>query len=190
MNLMHASLVRRVGALVILLLVVLLGGGAIIIPAWQTITETNDEIAHLDTQLSRLRAIAERKPIAERQLAELRRGIAADAVFWSGASSAAISANIQNTIRQSVGSGGGQVRSASDAGESTERELRKISIRISAEGPLESLQRVLAMIATSKPLLFVDALTLTATGAETLRDRPPQIAYELAVTGYTGITRP
>jgi hypothetical protein len=58
-----------------------------------------------------------------------------------------------------------------------------VRVRFSVEGTLETVRRTLAAIETSKPVMFVDSMTIMAP-ATFPPDKPPLLSLDLEVVGY------
>lgn len=175
---------RRALALAFLVLAILtvwLTAVAPLVGLWRTKLA---EIARLNEQLGPLREIAGRRPLAERQMAELRDDATLRQGLWSGVSPAAVSAAIQTTVRQAAADSGGIVRSVADASPAEDHRLLRLTVRFDAEGGLETVRKLLAVLQATRPLLFVDTLAVTAPERPATADADPSLAIRLAVSGY------
>jgi Type II secretion system (T2SS), protein M subtype b len=58
-----------------------------------------------------------------------------------------------------------------------------VRVRFSIEGTLETVERTLYAVQTSKPAMFVDSMTIAAPNSVS-RDRAPRLGLDIEVVGY------
>ena len=175
---------RRVLALSMLACLLLVSWWLVISPLIAALWDRRADIDMLSDQLGRLHAIIVRRPDLERRAVGLENKLAAEGGFWTGASVAAIAADVQDRLRQAVVGSGGRVDSTAEMRETAEHDFHKMTIHFSIEGTLDTLQKTLAAIDASTPALFVDAMTISAPVNGTARDTPPILTFDLDVAGY------
>lgn len=180
---------RRTLAVLILLVVLALGWELAIRPLAGLSLDRKAEIVLLSEQLEHLQAVASRKPGFEQQARVLQAQSAASG-YWTGPSTAAVAAAVQNLLRQVIASNGGSLKSTSEAGTAVEHGLRKVTLRFSIDGTINTVEKTLGAIETASPALFVDTLSITAPGLGLAPDRPPVLNLELAVAGYMPAAQP
>lgn len=179
-----SPLVRRLLALSILAAVVLLCWSLVIRPVIALSRDRAADIAAAAAQLDHLQLLIAHRPELERRANALRAQFAADGGFWTGLSAEAIAANVQDRLRQAVTDSGGRVKSTSGVNETTEHGFRRLTVRFSIEGTLDTVQKTLAAVETAMPALFVDSLKLAPQGREADADTPPMLDLDLDVVGY------
>lgn len=190
MTFIASAPVRRMLALAILACVLASAWSLVVWPLIGLSLDRQTDITALAAQAGRFEAMIMRKPALERQARSLQAQLAAEGGLWNGTSAPAIAAGIQERLRQAVTDSGGRVKSTSEVSEASERGLRKIGVRFSIEGTLDTLQKTLAAVETTKPALFVDGFTVETAETEAPRDRPPSLDFDLSVAGYMRPSRP
>lgn len=180
---------RRTLAVLILLVVLALGWLLAAGPLLGLSLDRRAEIARLSEQLEHLQAVAARRPGLEQQARAFQAQSAAGG-HWTGPSTAAVAAAVQNLLRQVVASSGGSLKSTSEAGTLVEHGLRKVTLRFSIDGTIGTAERTLGAIEAASPALFVDSLSITAPGGGLASDRPPVLGLELTVAGYMQAGQP
>jgi general secretion pathway protein M len=176
---------RRTAAVGVLGLLLLAGWFGIAQPmAWLWTGDAEADQAAAD-RLARLTALAQRRPVFAEQVRSLQKALADPALLWSGSSPALISAAVQAQLRQVISAAGGSVRSTTELPVVPEHGLLRVSLRVDAEGTVETLQRTLHAVEAATPILIVDDLMVTAPdGGSTEAERPPVLSIRLDVTGY------
>jgi len=180
-------LLLRVLAVAILLALPLIGWVAVARPLIGVVVERQSEIDLLSERLARLQAAIRRIPTLQKSDATNKQRLDAAGGIWTESSEAAIAATMQDRLRSAVSSTNGVVKSTSHLRGSDENGLQTVRIRFTVEGTLDTVQRTLAAIQTSRPAMFVDNMTITAPG--TIRaDKAPVLGLDLEVMGYVRIT--
>jgi general secretion pathway protein M len=183
---LHPAL-RRALALAILFAVPLVLWLAVAEPLIAVITDRQAEIATLAERMARLKATIARIPDLRRSEAESNQRLEAASGVWTGTSEAALAATVQDRLRQAVSSSDGVVKSTSHLRGADEGGLQTVRIRFSIEGSLATVEQALAVIETSRPVMFVDNMTIAAPASFSL-EMPPLLGLDLEVIGYMRTT--
>ena len=141
------------------------------------------DVETLSDQLRDLRNMERRAPLlGKREQTAIGKLKTLD-VFWSGPSEAAITASMQDIIRNAAQQSGGIVTSSAILTQSAATQHGMLAIRARVDGPLDTLVRVLSTVEAARPKLFVGSLAVSFVSPGT-RDRPPQLSFEFSVSGY------
>jgi hypothetical protein len=184
MTTLLSPLMRRLLALSILAAVVVLCWSLVVRPVIALSSDRAAEIEADTEQLDHLQLVIAHRPELERRANALHAQFAAAGGFWAGVSPAAIAASVQDRLRQAVTDSGGRVKSTSGVSETTEHGFRKLTVRFSIEGTLDTVQKTLAAVETATPALFVDSLKLAPQGRDADAETPPMLDLDLDVAGY------
>lgn len=157
---------------------------AIIQPLHGLVATRQADIAELSNQLERVKAILARRPQVDRRRAELQAQFAASRSYWTGMSPTAVAAKVQEIMRQAAAENGGRVTASTEMPSVSERGFRRITLRFSVEGSMDTLVRILAALEMASPSLFVEALNVTSGGASGSADRPVSMSIVFDVGGY------
>jgi general secretion pathway protein M len=176
--------VRRFVALSILTL--LLSGTwlYVVSPLILLVTDRQTDIDSLSEQLDHLRAIQARRPALEATTRRLHGRMTADVTVWSGPSTTAIAAAMQNLVRQATVSGGGLMKSTAELGQASEGGLRTVSVRFQIEGPITTMLTTLEAIERARPRLFVDRITVSAPSWQVGPAQQPMLLMDISILGY------
>lgn len=175
---------RRAVALAILVGVLVIVWSLAVWPLIRLAGDRQADIAVLSGRLNHLHALIARKPGLDRRLHVVQARLVKEGGFWTGASAPAIAAEVQDRLRAVVAASGGRIKSASEASEAAERGFRKITVRFRIEGTLDTLQRTLGAIDTTRPSLFVDRFIVSAPASPSDGSHPPILDLDLDVAGY------
>lgn len=181
--------VQRFLALAILAIVFVLGWQLVLSPLAGLARDREADIVSLASQLEHLNALAARRPGLDRQASLLQAQISSDGL-WTGSSTAAVTVAIQEKLRPAVTAGNGRLKSTSEAGVTVVHGLRQVGLRLSVDGTVSTLQKLLEGVETASPALFVDSITATTSGVGPAADRPPVLSLELTVVGYMPAVQP
>jgi multidrug resistance efflux pump len=177
-------------ALAILATLLLVAWTLVVRPVVELSAGRRADVAALSEQLAQLEAVAARRPELDERARLARERFTASGGFWTGASVPAVSASIQNLIRQATVASGGQLRSASEGVEMADRGFRRVTVRFGVGGTLETVQQTLAAVDRATPSLFVESVSIRSSDGGLARDRPPTLSMELGVFGYLEPSRP
>jgi hypothetical protein len=176
--------VRRILALSILTLLLAGLWLSIGLPLVMSVADPAAEIDALTEQLDHLAATQARRPGLEAAAQSLHGRMAADLSLWSGPSTTAIAAAMQNLIRQATSASGGQMKSTSELGQASDGGQRTISVRFQIEGPIGTMLDTLEAIEQAKPRLFVDRITVSAPSWQAGSDRQPMLIMDISIFGF------
>jgi general secretion pathway protein M len=174
---------RRALAVLILLAVPFVVWLAVADPLIGMVAERQSEIITQTERLARLKATIARIPELRRSEAESNQRLEAAGGIWTGTSEAALAATMQDRLRQAVSSSDGVVKSSSHLRGADENGLQTVRIRFSIEGTLATIEQTLAVIETSRPVMFVDNMTIAAPASFPV-DKPPLLGLDVEVIGY------
>jgi hypothetical protein len=177
------KVLRRALAVAILLFLPLLLWGVAADPLIRMVTDRQDEIVTLSERLARLKATIARIPALRRNVTDSTQRMEAAGGVWTGTSEAALAATLQDRLRQAVSSSEGVVKSTSHVRGADEGGLQTVRIRFSIEGTLDTVLQTLTVIENSRPVIFVDSMTIVAP-ATFSAEKPPLLGLDLEVTGY------
>jgi len=184
MTFMRGSALSRMGALGLLAALAALTWAAIIQPTIDWWLAARDTSSEQTEELHHLALVAGRRAGIEASLRELDAALSNPAIFWPGQSVPAVSAAIQGRLREIVTASGGTLRSTTDLPAAPDRGLPRVSLRLQSDGPVTALQAMLSAIEMSKPVLFVDAMTINAPDGSTALNQPPMLSIQIDVIGY------
>jgi hypothetical protein len=183
-----AVFVSRAAALGLPLVLLLLAWSLVVQPVigwWSDEQETRAELAD---QVSRLSRVAGRRGGIETALRQMHATLADPALFWIAASEPAVSALIQQRLREAVTAGGGSLRSTTDLPATPEHGLHRVTLRLQAAGTVPALQAMLQAVETTTPALFIDGITINAADSAGA-GHPPELSVELDVTGFARVSQ-
>ena len=157
-DLMENRIFRRIVA--IGLLCVLLGGALwIYLAAYFSSSERLDYLEN--TQARYAQAIGSEGTLRAR-LEELQGAATKSIALLSGESVALVGAQLQARMKQIVASAGGQLETTQMLPVSTEGALEKITVRASMTVTTNTLQKMLYVIETQRPYLYIEEIDIKA----------------------------
>jgi hypothetical protein len=180
---------KRALALAILVAVPLLIWIVAVQPLIGMVVDHQHQIVDLSERLARLKAAIARIPELKRDESAAKQRLEAAGGVWTGTSEAALAAAMQDRLREAVSKSDGVVKSTSHLRGADEQGLQTVRIRFSVEGTLDTVQRTLAVIETSKPVMFVDSMTIVAPATFPV-DKPPLLGLDMEVIGYMSKAQP
>lgn len=152
--------VRRrlaVGLLIIVLGAVWLGCVSPIIDAFANQAREREDTLAL---LSQYRAVAAQRPALDRRAAELAQADGARTVYLGAVSDGVAGATVQRHMKQALERAGAELQSTLILPVRSEDSFRRIGIRVQMTGSVEVLRKVLHLIETGQPALFIDGLEI------------------------------
>ena len=174
---------RRMLALLILMLALVLAWRGVVQPLIDMARNRQKEIAALSERLAQLRAIIARIPVLRANADALRGRLEAEGGVWTGTNETVVATTMQSKICDVVTGRGGTIRSTSELNGTDEAGLRLVLVHVVIDGTLDTVVQTLASIATSRPPMFVENLTITAP-AHNPPSKPPVLSLDLDVLGY------
>ena len=176
-------LLRRALAVAILFAVPLVVWLALADPLIAMVADRQTAIITQAERLARLKATIARIPELRRSESESNQRLEAAGGIWTGTSEAVIAATMQDRLRQAVAGSNGVVKSSSHLRGADENGLQTVRIRFVIEGTLATIEQTLAVIETSRPVMFVANMTVTAPASFPV-DKPPLLGLDVEVIGY------
>lgn len=178
-------------------LALLLLAGVIVL-AWMVVITpvaglATDRVAEIDALMERraaLTLVAERRPALEAQASALATRLREEGGFWTGGSATAIAATVQDRLRKVVTEHAGRVRTTSELRTAADQAERNVRVRFRIEGTIETIERTLAAIEASRPMLFVDAMTLVGHDGDGTPERAPVLTLDLDVSAPRAMPQP
>ncbi|NIR61316.1 MAG: general secretion pathway protein, partial [Gammaproteobacteria bacterium] len=104
--------------------------------------------------------VAGTAPTLKTRLEELRRRQAESGVYLRGETDALAAAELQDGVKQTIVSSGGQVRSIQTLPTETRSGFERVTVRVQYTGSMQTLLHVLYELEAHRPLLFVDHLDI------------------------------
>ncbi len=157
-NLMESRTFRRILAVGLLSVV---AGGIV----WIFLTlylSSNERLANLENaQASYTQAIGSEGVLRQR-LEELQGAALESVALLSGDSVALVGAQLQTRLKQIVGNAGGRLETTQMMPSANEQSLEKISMRASMTVNTINLQKILYVIETQRPYLFIEEVDIKA----------------------------
>ncbi len=134
-------------------------GAAVLTPWWSRMSEYDDRIATLLSQLERYRAVAARGPDLESQLIGARQQLQRSDYYINATTTALAAAELQRKAKQVVEQAGGTLVSTQNLAAAQENPDR-LAVRVRMNGGADILAEVLHALEEGRPLLFVENLSI------------------------------
>lgn len=145
----------------------------------------SEAIRNLTTEIQAREAMAVRVPSLQARLANLKNNADAANRFLSGASVSAADMAFQTKVRAILAAAGVQVISVESLPPREQDTLQRISMRMVLRGNESTLRDLLLGIDESVPLLFVERLSVNATGpVRNAREATSHLTVNLELFGY------
>lgn len=179
--------VGRVAAVALLLAVlgaVYLYVAAPLLAAHRT---TDEEIESARGLLVRYEAIAATRQAYQRQMDELSSRQVGTGVYLAGKTDALASAELQGRIRAAVNDHGGNLRSIQTLPVKSDGAFLRVSVRVQFTAPMTAFHRILYVLESEKPFVFVDNLDVRnrrAARRSALEDFDPLLMIRFDLSGY------
>jgi hypothetical protein len=156
-------------------------------PVIESRVDQQEQIARLESSLTRYQRIAEQRTAREAELAELKRRAADSDGLLRGANETLMAAAIQNRIKALVDAAHGELKSMQILPPQADGPLRRITVRGQIAMTVEAAQRVFYDLEGGEPVLFLDNVGIRAR-EETRRRRDRaddgMLEVHLDVYGY------
>lgn len=144
----------------LLALVVLLLALAVLVPWWSKMRFYDAEIAAKSTQLERFQAMVARRPVLEAELNAAKRQLQRSNFYITADTPALAAAELQKKVKQIIESRGGHLVSTQNVDAFADEGPLQLAIRVRMTGDTPALTKVLYELENTRPLLFLDNLTL------------------------------
>jgi general secretion pathway protein M len=151
------------GLLLLCLLILVFG---LIMPLVTDYTENDTKIASLQAQLQRYQAKAVTRESVIAQTAELKNTILHSEIFYNQKSLPLVAADMQERIKNSIDSAGGELNSTQNIAQKTVDGLIKLGISASFSGKMDTVKNCLYAIESAKPYLIIDKIKIYGSGNE------------------------
>lgn len=175
---------------VLLLLAGGLGGYLLFVHSWAVAYPAAlAELRETRQRVERFRDLAARADTITAQAKAARAALLESGAFIEGASDALAAAAMQNRLDAAVEAAGGDLRSVRSQPSDTEDGMVRVRLRAQLSTNIHGLKRLLYVLESGTPLLFVESLEVRARIARstTQSDRltvAPEFLVDLAVAGY------
>ena len=143
----------------LLAVIVLLVGSAVLTPWLNRMSEYDDRIATLLSQLGRYRAVVARGPELESQLAGARQQLQRSDFYINATTTALAAAELQKKAKQVVEQAGGTLVSTQNLA-AVQDDPDRLAVRVRMNGGADILAEVLHALEEGRPLLFVENLSI------------------------------
>lgn len=97
------------------------------------------------------------------------------AAYLQGASEALVSADLQNRVKTVVQDNGGVLNSTQILDSASEEGFRRVAVRVRMSGGSEALYKVLYVLETERPFLFLDNIDINARSVRAREGQPETI---------------
>ena len=154
--------VRRLLAIAILALALLAAWTVAVRPLAAKFVYYRQSIAQSHDLLAGYRRVGAARPSIERSLTDARGAQAAQSSFLKGASIEIVAAELQNTVKRIVTTGGGTLKSTQLRPHEDSEAWRRVAIRVDLAADVEALVRILHSLEAANPYLFVDNVSIRA----------------------------
>ena len=177
----------RYTALVLLVLVLIAVLAAFNFPIVSLYLSQATAIEEKHTQIARYQALADSQEALTQELAQLQRRNPAAAYYVQGETPALAAARMQQFVKQVVGQNGGELISTQILQQDDEESANSASLRVHLRTDMAASSRILYLLESGKPLLFLDNLTISARLARgKVSNVSPRVSLDMNfdVTGY------
>jgi general secretion pathway protein M len=126
-------------------------------------------IEQQQSHLEKLNKIRAQRPALEAEIQKLREDSSGDVYYLEQSTPTLAATNLQQQIKSTVESHGGNLVSTQILPVATEGIFSKVAIRVQMTGDTEALQKVVYDLESAKPWLFIDNLQIRARPARRTR---------------------
>ncbi|EKE75970.1 type II secretion system protein GspM [Gallaecimonas xiamenensis] len=186
-------LVQRLLALLLLLLLLWLGYSLLLAPWLARWQQDGSELERLQNQIEHISRLAGEEDQLKAQLESLRQRNPADGLFLPETKAPLAAARLQRLLTKAVEAGSGQLVSTQTLTTTEQGGQPKVTLAVVLKGETGDLVALLHQLEQSRPLLFVDNLTVSAAPVPIRNDnRPavPSLDIRFELTAYMGKEQP
>lgn len=158
----RVSRFAAVGLLLVLVLALIFYG---IVPLILAYGSNREEIASLEKRLHVMQTMLENESNIDEKLAELEGLYSQGDFFLNGNRAAIASANLRDLVNEFVKKSGGVLVSTQEYKAEPLNAAEAIGLRVQFKGETEHLVDLLHSLESSRPLLFVEKMTVTSSAA-------------------------
>lgn len=162
MNIRLSPLQGRIAALALLLLVLLLAYLALVRPMLARYHDNQARIGMLEQRLDGYRRQAAQAPVIKAQLERAIHRLDQAGYFLKSTTTSLASAELQELVRARIKTAGAHLLSSQAHEAALFGGRRRAEVDARMQGDVNSLRRVLFALASSRPMVFVDELVVTA----------------------------
>jgi len=155
-----SSWVSRSGALAILIAVAAALWLMLMQPLMESFFEHRDSIARSQEMLARYQGLDSTRPQIESNLSKLHAAQAAEERLLKGGSAQLVGAKLQNHLKELIEADGGSLTSMQLLPVRDEQGFQRVSMAVTLNATIESLQKILYAIEDQSPYLFVQDMEL------------------------------
>ncbi|GAA0691509.1 hypothetical protein GCM10009104_18030 [Marinobacterium maritimum] len=184
----------RALAVLLLVVVLLLLVRVLLWPLWLSLSDYGERIDSLENRIEVYQRLIAGVDADRQRLAELQSSLPTTDWYLSEATPALAAASLQQLLLSQVNRAGGQLISTQIINTNGDTPLPAISIQVHIRGELDELVDLLYTLESSKPVLFIDNLTVLANPRRqvsaraqrrTQRQSIPALDIRFDLTGYT-----
>lgn len=174
----------------LLLAVAVFGGYVLFVHPWAAAyPDALAELRETRQRVERFRDLAARAETIAAQADASRQALLESGAFIEGASDALAAAAMQNRLDAAVEAAGGDLRSVRSQPSDTEEGMVRVRLRAQLGTNIHGLKRLLYMLETGTPLLFIESLEVRARIARSSTQSDslsvaPEFLVDLSVAGY------
>jgi len=178
---------RRFAALALTVALAGLGYGAFVLPLIEAHRYYDESIADLRHRLAQYQRVAKDREANQRLLDQRKRADLAKGHYLAERNPALASAELQALLKRAVEQGKGELVSTQVV---SPQRGSEVTVKVRVRGSIRTLQKLLYALESSRPILFVNNLTVDAAPA-TRPARPEatppanDLVIGIDVTGYT-----
>lgn len=155
-NLLGNSLFRRIMAVGILCVVL----GVVLWIYLAFYFSSSERLANLENIHARYTKVIGSESALRQRLEELQGATVKSTALLSGESDALVAAQLQTRMKQIVGNAGGSLETTQMLPSAREQALEKITVRASMTVTTNILQKILYIIETQRPYLFIEEMDI------------------------------
>lgn len=148
-------------ALALLVLALLLGGLLLGYPLSLLLGGSTEEISDLAFRAERLRRVAASAEAWRNRAAAIRQQVTETEQFLDGGTPALAAAALQASLKEMIGSAGGNVASSQSTPPKEEQGFTRIGVRTVLTGSVDTLRDLLYLAETARPFLLIGHLNIT-----------------------------
>lgn len=181
----------RILAILLLVVVLLLLFRILLWPLWLSWSDYGDRIDSLENRIAVYERLVSGMDADQQRLEQLQASLPTTDWYLSETTPALAAASLQQLLLRQVNQTSAQVISTQITNTSGNSPLPAISIQVHIRGELDDLVNLLYALESSKPVLFIDSLTVLSNPRRQVSNRPnrrrvPALDIRFDLTGYTG----
>lgn len=179
-------------ALALVLVVLMVGYAGAVRPVLEKHEFYDQAIEKNVDRLQRINSIIATRPALEAKLEKLKQSQAQSAYYLKQSTPALAATEVQEKVKRAVAQAGGTISTSQVVPPRQEGQFLKVPLNVNVTGDVQTLYKMLHALDNSKPLLFVDDLTVTSrvvrrrkTRTQSPEAQPKvQLTIQCQVVGY------